>query len=76
VPVGCRWPLHFQRDACFAGQLPCAAAPSFSQPQPYPLVLLQQAAPAQGCGAWMVRVWLDAGDADALRQAVEAQGGL
>jgi hypothetical protein len=69
-----RWPLDFATDAAFGGQLPVAAAPGFSQPQPYPLLLTQQA--AQGAGGWMVHVFLDADEAAAFKGIVEAAGGL
>lgn len=71
----CRWPLDYAKDAAFAGQVPCLAVPSFSQPQPYPLVIMQQATPAQG-GGWMVHIFLDAAEVLAMQQAVAAQGGL
>jgi hypothetical protein len=70
-----RWPLDLTVDTNFAGQVPCVAVPSFSQPQPYPLVLLQQATAAQD-GGWMVHVFLDPAEADDMQQAVAAQGGL
>lgn len=70
-----RWPLDYAEDAAFAGVLPCMSFPSFSQPQPYPLVLMQQATPAQG-GGWMVHLFLDAAEAPAMQDAVAAQGGL
>jgi hypothetical protein len=70
-----RWPLDYASDAAFAGVLPCMSVPSFSQPQPYPLVLMQQATPAQG-GGWMVHLFLDAAEAPAMQDAVAAQGGL
>lgn len=70
-----RWPLRFQEDAAFVGQLPSLSVPSFSQPQPYPLVLMQQATLAQG-GGWMVHLFLDACEAPAMQAAVEMQGGI
>lgn len=70
-----RWPLDYAADTSFGGQLPRLSVPSFSQPQPYPLVLMQQATPAQG-GGWMVHVFLDAAEAPAMQQALEAQHGV
>ena len=75
VPFVLRWPVRFQEDVAFAGQLPSLSVPSFSQPQPYPLVLMQQATPAQG-GGWMVHLFLDACEAPAMQAAVDIQGGI
>lgn len=80
-----RWPLDYATDASFAGQLPLLSVPAFSQPQPYPLVLLQQATPAQGGnggggggsgGGWMVHMFLDASEVAGMRAALAEQGGL
>jgi hypothetical protein len=70
-----QWPLDYAADACFAGQLPLMAVPSFSQPQPFPLLLLQQAPPGCG-GGLLLHVWLDAGEVALLQQAVAEHGGL
>lgn len=70
-----RWPLDLETHTNFAGLVPCITVPSFSQPQPYPLVLMQQATAAQG-GGWMVHLFLDPAEADDMQQAITAQGGL
>jgi hypothetical protein len=70
-----QWPLDYSIDANMAGQLPLLAVPSFSQPQPYPLLLMQQAPPGLG-GGMLLHVWLDGDEAPLLQQAVAARGGL
>lgn len=70
-----QWPLDYAADASFAGQLPLLAVPSFSQPQPYPLLLMQQAPPGMG-GGLLLHVWLDAAEVPLLQQAVANKGGL
>ncbi|WIA17769.1 hypothetical protein OEZ85_009282 [Tetradesmus obliquus] len=70
-----QWPLDYAADASFAGQLPLLAVPSFSQPQPYPLLLMQQGPPGMG-GGLLLHVWLDAAEVPLLQQAVAARGGL
>lgn len=70
-----QWPLDVDQHTCMAGLLPVVAVPGFSQPQPYPLVLLQQATAAAGGGV-MVHVFLDTAEANALQQAIQAQGGI
>lgn len=70
-----QWPLHYAADAALAGQQPVLAVPSFSQPQPYPLLLMQQAPGALGGGV-LVHVWVDGQEVTLMQQAVAAQGGL
>lgn len=70
-----RWPLDVACDASLTGQLPSLVLPGFSQPQPYPLVITQQATPAKGAG-WMVHVYLDPAEAADMAGIVEAAGGL
>jgi hypothetical protein len=70
-----QWSLDYAVDANMAGQLPLLAVPSFSQPQPYPLLLMQQAPQLLGGGV-LLHVWLDAAEVPLLQQAVSAQGGL
>jgi hypothetical protein len=70
-----QWLLDYAADAYFAGQMPLMAVPSFSQPQPYPLLLMQQAPQGSG-GGMLLHVWLDAGEVELLQQAVAASGGL
>jgi hypothetical protein len=70
-----QWPLDYAADADFAGQLPLLAVPSCSQPQPYPLLLMQQA--PTGCGGGMLlHVWLDGDEVPLLQEAVAVFGGL
>ena len=70
-----QWPLEFEAETSMAGQTPIMAVPSFSQPQPYPLVLMQQATAAAGGGV-VVHVWLDGSEVGLIKDAVAAQGGI
>ena len=43
-----QWPIDYGADATFNGVSPVLVVPGFSSPQPYPMLLLQQAPPAWG----------------------------
>lgn len=64
-----QWPLDVAADAALGDQVPLLVAPSFSQPQPYPLVLQQPAPPAMGGGV-LVHLCLDPEEADLFVQKV------
>eukprot|EP00775_Hariotina_reticulata_P008505 gene8505-8687_t len=66
-----KWPLDVAADAALGGHMPLLVAPSFSQPQPYPLVL-QQSAPSAMGGGVLVCVWLDPAEADLFLLAMSA----
>lgn len=70
-----QWPLDFAVDACMYGSLPVYAEPAFSQPQPYPLVLMQHAPVAAGGGV-MLHLFLDDVDVCGMQQQLLLQGGI
>jgi hypothetical protein len=70
-----QWALQYEADAAVCGALPLLSVPSFSQPQPYPLLLMQPAPAAFGGGV-MLQLWLDQSEVGAMEQAVAAQGGF
>jgi hypothetical protein len=64
-----QWPIDYGADATFNGVSPVLVVPGFSSPQPYPLLLMQQAPPAWG-GGLLLYVWVDAAEAPALCSAL------
>ena len=70
-----QWALQYEVDAAVCGELPVLAVPSFSQPQPYPLLIMQPA-PAAGGGGVLLHLWLDEAEVTFMEEAVAAQGGI